>query len=490
MGGRTLTNASGWQFSREETLGNLPVSPVWKILEPNDISSFGASITKVARSPISKNRQEEKGTVTDLDSAAEFAVDTTMDLIEDVAEPFVFANFIGQEKMKPTAATVSAYTIPAGTAHPENTLVVGFGFFNSENNGLKLVDAGSTATSVLVVETLVAETPAVTKNVSLEVAGFRFPVGDLEVDANGDLISTLTDLTSLGLIPGQSIWVGGDETVNSFALANNRGYARVVSVVTNKIVLENRQQDYTIDVGDAKLIDLYFGRFLKNVPVDDANYLEQSLQFEATYTDIEDPGDAYEYSEGGYSNVWALDLPLTDKSASTIGFVGTDTPVPTTVRRTNADSPLIPVKTTALNTSQDIARLRIQDVDENGLTTDFKSASITLDNGVSGEKVLGNLGPKYMNVSNFKVGLDSELLFSNIAVPAAIRNNETLGLDFALRNEDGAVMFDIPSMTLEGGDKSFPVNESINISVTANAFRDETYDASIMISLFPYVPAS
>ena len=63
---RVLTNTTALAYAIESSQGVLPGSPSWKSLEPNGINSFGAEITTVARSPISKNRQRRKGTVVDL----------------------------------------------------------------------------------------------------------------------------------------------------------------------------------------------------------------------------------------------------------------------------------------------------------------------------------------------------------------------------------------------------------------------------------------
>ena len=76
--GRVLTNNTTLSYAVEETLGVLPGSPTWFILEPNSIGTYGATITTVARSPVSQNRQRRKGTVTDLDSAVEWEGDLTL----------------------------------------------------------------------------------------------------------------------------------------------------------------------------------------------------------------------------------------------------------------------------------------------------------------------------------------------------------------------------------------------------------------------------
>jgi len=114
--------------------------------------------------------------------------------------------------------------------------------------------------------------------------------------------------------------------------------------------------------------------------------------------------------------------------------------------------------------------------------------SLSLVNNVSPEKCLGTLGAAFMNTGNFEVNLEAELLFTNGDVVDRIRANTTVTMDFGVENDDGAVWVDIPSMTLGGGARSFPVNESILVSLTGNAFGDATLGTSLGVSLFPYMP--
>lgn len=492
--GRTLTNNFSLEYAIEETLGVLPGSPVWKLLEPNTIGAFGATISTVARSPISKNRQRRKGTITDLDSAVEFDADLTLEHFIDFIEGFMFANFVGPDKTVPTAVSTTAFTVPAmSAALPQFTLVFCRGFTNSENNGMKIVDTGGTTTSIPITGGgMVVETPSAAQNVSVDVCGFQFLVGDLDVDSDGNLTSTSKDFTELGLTPGQFIWVGGSLTANKFTESANTGYARIVSIAANLLTLDKKGQTFVTEADTTQLMELHFGQFIKNVGVDDSEYLERSFQFEGAYDNLEHPGpgDAWEYAKGNFCNTLGFELPLTDKATVSFGFVGTDTEVPTTTRKTNADTPVEPVETGAFNTSADIARLRIINIDESGLTTDFKSLTLNINNNVSPEKVLAQLGAKYMNTGNLEIDIETQLLFTNPAVVAAIRANARLTMDFSIHNDDGAIMVDIPSMTLGGGGRDFPVNESILINVTAMAYGDTTFGNSMSVSMFPFVPSS
>ena len=99
--------------------------------------------------------------------------------------------------------------------------------------------------------------------------------------------------------------------------------------------------------------------------------------------------------------------------------------------------------------------------------------------------MLGRVGAAFINAGNLEVNIEAQLLFTNGAVISAIRNNETVTMDFILRNDDGVVAVDIPSMTLGGGGREYPVNESVLLNATAQAFQDSVLGTSMGISIMP-----
>lgn len=493
--GRVLTNNTGLSYAIEGSLGVAPTSG-WKKLEPNNIRKYGAEIKTVSREPISNLRQRRKGTVVDLDSGVEFEADYTMEHLTDFIEGFCFAQFNGlRSTFRPTAVTTTAYTVAASGDLAQNTLVYARGFAVSGNNGLHVVSASATGTSLKAAGLATESSPPA--NAIVEVCGFRGTAGDLEINSSGNLISTTLDFTTLGLTVGQAIWIGGDSSHRFFQTAN-RGYARITAIAAHTLTLDKKSAVFVTDDGTTTgsggtdvAIDIFFGRFARNVAVDDADFIERSIHFELSYPDLDNPsGDMYEYAAGNFCNTLEFNLPLANKATLALGFIGTDAQPPTDTRVSGVSSALVPLRTTALNTSADIARLRITEVDETGLTTDFKSLKLTLNNQVSPEKTLANLGATYMNTGNFLVDIEADLLFTNADVATAIRNNDTVSMDFAVRNDDGAMFVDIASMTLGDGSRDFPVNESVKIKVKGEAFQDTTLGTSIGISLFPYVPAS
>ena len=313
------------------------------------------------------------------------------------------------------------------------------------------------------------------------------------IESKDGLGSTALDFTTLPMQVGEFIFLGGTALANRFFASpslDNSGYARIVSIAASAVVLDKVTETFVTDSGTGKLIQIFFGRFLKNVPTDDANFLERSYQFELEYPGLATNGvdSKFSYAAGNFANTMAISMPLADKAGVSFAFIGTDTLPPTETRKAEAENAVEPARTSAYNTTTDCARLRITKVDESGLTTDFKSLTVTLNNNVSPEKVLCNLGAKFMNFGNFEVNIEAQLVFTDSAVIDAVRNNETVAMDFAVKNDDGAIMFDIPAMTLGGGDTEFPVNESVLINITSEAFQDPTTGNSIGISVFPFVP--
>lgn len=506
--GRVTTNSINVAYAIQSGLGGvLPGSPLWKNLEPNGIGSFGTTVAKTARDPISKARQRRKGIVTDLDSNVELDVDVTMDHLKDFIEGFCFARAIGPDILLPTAVTATDYTVPAisaGTAgrlvynaSGPTSLLYARGFVIAGNNGLKLLGAAeATSSTAITVSGLAPETIAATQEVELAIAGVRGAAGDFEIDADGNLISTTLDFRVLGLTPGQTIHVGGIDEANRFFEPDNFGFVRVDVIEQNKLTLSFPDQPFVLDDGTDTgsggagiQIDLLFGQFVRNVDVGATDYIERLYQFEVTSPGLGPASETrYEYSIDNMANTLTMELPLNDKATMTLGFVGSDTLIPTGSRATGADNAKVPNETGAFGTSSDIARLRIMDIDEQGLSTDFKSLTLSITNNVEGEKVLAKLGPRYLNAGNFEADVESQMLFTNEEVIERIRCNKTLHIDFALRNADGGVHFEIPSLTLGGGDREYPANQSVAINTTAEAYRDETFGVSLAVSFFPALP--
>jgi hypothetical protein len=519
--GRSLSNNASLSVAVEASSGVLPGSPTWYLLEPNTIGKIGADIKTVVRSPISKNRQRRKGVITDLDSSIEFEHDLTMMVPDLFLEGFVFAVAKNADlRFQNVPAVSGGYTIPAATAAQAGkiqfnsggpiTLVYGRGYANTANNGLRALTSDlATSGTTLPVTGSVAETPPT--NAEVEVAGIRCTAGDLALAIsgttgtlssgnNGVTGGSQVNFTTLGLTAGQFIHIGGLTGTNRFGSGvgtDSYGYARIRTIAAAAITLDKMSSTLAVSDGTDDNaggtdvpVDLLFGRFIRNVAVDSAEFLTRFFQFEAAWDNLQNPGPGaeYSYSIGNLCNEWTFNLPLAEKSTVGFSFIGQDTGNPTSSRKTNAASPVQPGKISGLNTSSDILRLRVNKVDETGVTSDFKELSITFRNNITPEKVLGLIGAKYMNNGNFEVEMEGKAIFTSGEVLAAIRSNTTLSAEFFVRSEDGVMAVDMPAVTVGGGALDLPVNESINISMTLTAFQDTFFGTSVGVSLFPVAP--
>ena len=423
--GRVLTNNTGLAYCIETELGT--PGNEWVALQRNSISTYGAEIATVAREPVSKDRQRRKGTVTDVDSAVEFEHDVGLSVVDKFAEGFAFATGINYNQTYAVSA-VSAdgeFTVPAlttaqtpgitGVNDQYATLFYGRGFSQPGNNGLWYVEdaaaTGDTQIDAQAISNVTNFTAETNSEGVLDLAGVRFLAGSgnptLSYDTNSKRLtitvnSTATsfDWAEFGITPGMLVAIG---QVESNGHPSFKGYGRVVSedgrvLVLDKVSTALRTQSQITDD-----MDVYFGKFVRNVSVDDPAYIERSFQFEVEYPNLFDNNaTGYHYAIGNYCNTMAFNLALADKATMTLGFIGIDTENPTATRKTGAGSAEELRGTEAFNTSADIARLRVAESDEDGISTDFKSLTITLNNNVSAEKVLGTLGARFMNTGQLR----------------------------------------------------------------------------------------
>lgn len=492
--GRVLTNNVQLLVAAEASLGTQPSSG-WKVIEPTTIGKYGPTLTKLTRMPISKSRQHRKGALTDLDSSVEFECDVTYDHVMMFIEGLLFASAIGTTIFFPTAVTATGYTVASGGDLANDTLVFARGFAITGNNGLKVLAGTSTGVEIKAAG-LTAEAAA-PSGASVQVAGVRGATGDFEINASGNLKSTTFNwTTAVGamLKVGQFCWIGytAGHADHSFSNAANRGLARVTAKAAGEVSLDKKAQAFVTDDGAGREIYVLFGQFIRNVPVDDTDYLERTHHFELAYENLQvpGPGDEYEYAKGNFVNEIVFDMAVASKATMKCNFVGTDTDPPTTSRATGASTATPSRANSMYNTSVDFLRLRVTDYTETALTADFKSLSISIKNNVSPEKTLGTLGGRYINAGMLDVEANAQILFTDSDLLAAMRQNTTVTLEACLRNEDGAIVIDLPAMTIEGGDKEFPINQTVAISMKSMAFQDPRFGTSIMVSTFPHLPAA
>lgn len=497
------SNVTGLRYAEEASLKTLPGSPIWKTLEPNSYSDFGGELKKMARNPINAGRQRKKGVTTDLDSAGGFNSDFTQTNLQDLMQGFMFADFRAKGESLDIPAvdgTNDEYEITDTSDFYVGSLVLASGFTNSANNGVKTVDTVTASTSIAVAEDLVAEAspPATSK---LVVIGYKGAAGDLDIDATGTLpalVSTTKDLTQLGLVPGEWVFLGGDATGDKFTNAANNGFKRVRSVATNRIEFDKSDLAMITEASTTETIIVYLGRALKNEV--GSLIKRRSYQLERTLgaPDSAQPTQIQsEYVTGAVANELTFNIPTADKLHVDLTFVGLDYETRTGATGVKSgDRPTL-AESDAFNTSTDVTRFRMalassSDEAPTALFAFATELKITVNNNVTANKAIGNLGGVSINVGQFEVSGTLDAYFGNVSAVEAVRANSDVTIDFAAVKGNAGFVIDLPLISLGDGRLKVEQNQPIKLPVSMDAATaasiNSNLDYTLMMVFFDYLP--
>jgi hypothetical protein len=242
------------------------------------------------------------------------------------------------------------------------------------------------------------------------------------------------------------------------------------------------------DTAVGKRVDIYFGPWYRNVATDHPDYRTPSYAFEIAYQTLYNGSPGYHYLLGNMVDECKWNLPLTAKSTMSLKFVGLKTLNPTPTRKTGPADARDANSNEGVSTSTDLQRLRLTDVDELGLSTDFTNVTITSSNGISTQKQLATLGGKFMNIGHHKEMLDASCIFTSDAMIRAVRDNRSCSLDVMLRNSDFGALYDLNSLTLDSNDYKLERDKAVILDNKGSGFQDPLSGSTASLSTFPYLP--
>lgn len=500
------TNSEGINIAAtEETSQGVspPPSTGWLNLEADAIGDPGPAYKKMARSPFTITRQLRRPFISGLDCALTLDLDAIKDHVDFFGEAMFKSNWkhsggSGQSKFLVTAVTdggggVDGFTVAADGDVLTGTLVVTRGFDDPENNGLFRVAVGSTDTSVKVPTGSLVADASPNANATLDVAGFQFSAGDLDLDGDGNFVTVTKDFTTLGLQVGQFGYIPNSAEVDPpYCFANDAyyGFFEVVAIAANKLTV--RRRGWTVGAATTETtttIRMFFTKWIRNVARSHSDENLVSHAFEVTYSDLAaGPADAYEYLLGYMLDQVTFNMPAEGKVSMSCTFVGTTAEDPDTVRATGPSSALNVVTSLAVSTSSDITRLSIDNVDETGLMTDFQDLKIMLKNNISPEKAVGHLGNRFTPLGVFEAQTQAEVFFTDPEIVTCVHDNRILRLAAGMRNDDFGMVIDIPSTGAMKAAKKIEHNKLIAVSSEISGFMDATSGFTAGMSVFAYLP--
>lgn len=502
------SNATGLRFAEEVCYKQLPTlaadgnDPFWKALEPNSYNDFGGQFTNTARNPINPSRQRKKGTITGLEASGGFQQDLTFFNTREIMQGFMFADFREKKTLTPTngdaiavtgvTAADDTYTTDAngGTGFSAGMLVIAEGFGIAANNGVKRVTA-ATGTTIVVAEALTDEA-APPAGATVSRIGLQGAAGDLSIALDGDLVrlvSAALNFTTMGLVPGEWIYIGGDLSIMGFE--NNGGFARIGSIAAGYLVLDKVDWTPEAEAGGVKTVQVYFGMVLKNES-DPALIKRRSYQLERTLGEDAD-GTMSEYLVGAVPNELTLNVPQEDKVTIDLSFVAADHQGRSGAVGVKDGTRVGVVEGDAFNTSSDFTRIKIASVPEDGgaapipLFAFMTDLTITVNNNVSGAKAIGVLGSFDANVGTFEVGGSLTGYFASIDAVNAVRNNASITLDAIMVKDNQAIVWDMPLLTLGNGRLNVEQDQPVTIPLDTAAAESD-FGHTLLLMFFPWLP--
>lgn len=497
------SNVTGLSYAEEQSLGVLPSTPVWNPLEPNGYSDFGGEITTVARNPINPSRQRKKGVVTDLDATGGWGTDLTQENFQDLVQGFVFADLRTKNELAiatvDTGDTGDDYEPSAGgDGYVANDLLFAKGFSDESANGLKVVSGSPTATSVPVNTSL----PSLSgQSGTISRVGFQFTSGDVNIDASGTLpalTSSTKDMTTLGLIPGEMIFIGGDSSTNQFSNSNNNGYCRVRTVTTNRIELDETQNTMADETGSGLSIQIFMGRICRNELGSLIKRRSYSLERTLGAPDDSSPNDIQsQYVDGAVPSELSFNVPTADKIVMDMTFQGTKTVNRDSTEGVRSGTRNSLVESDAYNTSDNVPFIKLSKVIAGNASPEplfafAQDITITINNNLEANKAIGVLGAFEVSAGTFQVGGDLTAYFADISAVQAVQDNEDISLQMHLSKANQGISLQLPLITLGDGrpnvEQDQPITLPLSMDAASAAKISTSLDFTLQFTFWDYLP--
>ncbi len=420
-----------------------------------------------------------------------------------------FADIRAQGEEAVTAVDVDLanpdeYEVASTTGFIAGNLIIGKNFTNAANNALNVVTAITADTSVEVADgQLVDETPGA--SAVIKVVGFQFADADAVIDVTGNLpaltSTAVADLTTLGLVPGQWVYLGGDAAATQWTDAVNNGFKRVRSVTATAITFDKSDATMVADAGvGGKTIQMFFGDVLRNETGSLITRRTYNIERLLGAPDDAAPNDLQsEVLKGAVPNEVTLNVPQADLVNMDFTFVATDNEQRDSATGEKQTSVQDPAAATEYNTSSDVGRIRlaaVSAVDEapTALFAFVTEATISINNNVSPNKAVGVLGAFDVTAGTFEVSGELTAYFSNVTAVQAVRNNSDVTLDLSFVKDNTALIYDLPLISLGDGRLNVEVDQPITLPLATDAASgqdvDPLLDHTALITFFDYVPTA
>lgn len=295
-------------------------------------------------------------------------------------------------------------------------------------------------------------------------------------------------LLTLGMIPGEWGFLGGDGSLNHFV--NNLGYFRVGSISDVDLIMDRTTWDAEAEAAGAFTIEVFTGLLLQNENDPDL-IVKRSYQLQRTLGRDAD-GTQSQYVVGAVANKLDLTVPLTEKLTVDMAYIAQGEEL-----RTGADglkagllSPALDED--AINSSNDIYEMAMSvvsasDSNPTKLFGYLSEAKLSINNNVTSIKGISKLGGIGVNVGIFEVTGTATAYFQSVNANIAIKNNDDVDCHFIVAKHNAGIVWDIALLSLGGGNIKIESNKPITVPLTTDAAQNKN-GSTLTNTVFSYLP--
>ena len=480
------TNRSKLSYVLENTPGTTPSNPVFKELR---VTSSGLRFNPERKmsNEIRSDRQVTDQILTGLAAEGPFGVELSFGAYDDLIEAALQGtwskkverdnNGTADSVITDVATTNTVVTVTTGTGFAVGHLCLFSGFGVSGNNGLFRCSQAS-ATVPRFASSGITDEAAPPAAARIKAVGFQGASGDITATASG-LGSSSLDFTTLGIVAGEWLKIGGATSGLQFATAALNGWARVSAVAANAITFDIFPTGWTTDSGTGKTVQVFFGDVLRN------GTTQRPFTFERQQQDLTSP--AYELFKGIEIAGMNWTMQAGEIIAGNFSTIGRSATVSTSRSSgaTDVAAPTYPV----LNAASNVGSLL-----ENGalVTTSYMTElGFELNNNLAGQRAIGDLAN--VGIRNGEVALGGTLkaYFNDTALLSKVINDTETSIMFkAGQSSDNknAYVFDIPRVKLTGTSEISGKNSDRMFDGRYDALRHATLGYTVSIGRFFYLP--
>jgi len=338
----------------------------------------------------------------------------------------------------------------------------------------------------------------------VQVVGYEFAVSTLDVSMSFTYprlvrASGAVDFTTLGLVAGQFIYVGGDDATDMFVNDVNNGWARVRSVAASYIELDKTVSTMVAETGTSLTIRIFYSKVIKNETAESGLIVRHSFQFERDLAqhDTTIPGHQGEYLVGAVANEHTLSVKQADKVNADLTFIATDNEQRTQEQALKSQQPgaqaIALASEDAFNTSTHVQRLRMTVLESgNANPTPLwgfcKEFTITLKNNNKPSKAVGRIGAFEVTAGQFDIGGKITAYFSDVAAVSAVRANGDVSFDVVFARDNYGMAYDLPLIALGDGRLNVEQDSEVELPLDMQAAEDRTFHHTLLKTYWGYLP--